>query len=80
LADNKPWSLLVVPQPQRLDSSAINTALVAFSSLTELEQRSFISSLNTFLLSSSPQRRQFIQQWRNEAKRSLNTRPENHPE
>jgi hypothetical protein len=58
-----------VPQRQRLDSSAINLALVAFSSLTELEQRSFISSLNVFLLSSSPQKRHFIEQWRNEVEK-----------
>jgi hypothetical protein len=69
LIDNKPWSLLAVPQRQRLDSSAINLALVAFSSLTELEQRSFISSLNVFLLSSSPQKRHFIEQWRNEVEK-----------
>jgi hypothetical protein len=69
LIDNKPWRLLAVSQRQRFDSSAINMALVAFSSLTELEQRSFISSLNIFLLSSSPQKRHFIEQWKSEVEK-----------
>jgi hypothetical protein len=69
LADNKPWRLLAVRQRQRFDLSAINMALVAFSSLSEPEQRSFISSLNIFLLSSSPQRRHFIEQWKGEAEK-----------
>jgi hypothetical protein len=56
-----------VPQRHHFDLSAIYTALIAFSSLTEPEQSSFIASLNLFLLSSSQQRRNFIEQWKQEA-------------
>ncbi|MFP6562606.1 hypothetical protein WJ542_30525 [Paraburkholderia sp. B3] len=58
-------------QRQRFDSSAISAALVAFGSLTDSEQRSFISSLNIFLLSSSPQKRHFIEQWKNEVEKGV---------